>query len=303
MISNLLPHLHYFWLVAQELSFTKAAAKARVSQSAVSHQIKLLEEKLDTQLFLRKARGPMTLTNEGNALFQRCEEIFHNIESSLEEIKGETIAGRLAISAPIQFGSNILVPFLPRLLKKYPELKPRIDITDQLADFREGKIDIALRWRPPADPNLNMEVLIGEQYVVVASPKYIKSHPPIRSKSDFKNHRIVTYNEKDWFGLTDLANSGKELLVKEQLVISSVPGILQGVIHGLGVAILPTHVVCEAIRNKKLIIVLPSLKAKCEPVYAVWPKRRHPSPKIEAFLSLFRKYLDQTFHGVGFCQV
>lgn len=298
-----LPHLHYFWLVAKEQGFTRAAQRARVSQSAVSHQIKLLEEKLEVPLFLRGARGKIALTSEGRQLFLRCEEIFQAAEAGLEELKGGTIAGRLAITAPIQFGSHFLVPFLPQLLEKYPQLKIEVYTSDALEDFREGRVDVALRWRAKPHPDLILTPLVEERTVMVASPKYLAKAPPLKRREEIKNHRLLVYGTEGspWLNLEDPA-FGKSFSQADKMIVSSVPGMLNAAIYGLGVAGLPSHVALQAIQQKKLVPLLPQLKFPYDTFYFVCPKRLYDTPKLTAFRTLFKNYLHKEFKEGKFCK-
>lgn len=303
MIENILPHLHYFWLVAKERGFTPAARRARVSQSAVSHQIKLLEEKLGVPLFLRGARGKIALTGEGNQLFHRCEEIFQTAQAGLDELKGLPIAGRLSITAPIQFGSHFLVPFLPQFLSKYPQLKIEVHISDAVEDFRQGRIDVALRWRAKPHPDLVMEPLVEERYRLVASPGYLAKGPPLKRCEDLKNHRMLIYGTH-WIPALDFNDPvfEKSFSLADKMMISSVPAMLNGAIHGLGIAALPSHVAMQAIHDKKLVSVLPKLQFPCESFFFVCPKRLYDTPKLTAFRNLFRSYLQKKFKGGKFCK-
>jgi len=300
MIENILPHLHYFWLVAQEKSFTKAARRAFVTQSAVSHQIKQIEEKLETPLFLRGAKGKIALTAEGEQLLTHCEAIFTIARHGIEDLKEKKITGRLAIGAPVEFGSNILVPFLPILLKKYPELKLSVHISDTVEDFRQGKIDIAIRWNAQPQSHLKTEIIMKERYLLVASPTYLAKHKTLKRKMDLKHHQILAYSHngssstwRNWLEQEDLDRA---------ITISSVPGILNGSIHGLGIAVLPSHTAAKAIQEKRLVEVLPTLGSACEPFYFVWPKLLENSAKLAAFRHLFLTYLHKEFKGHAFCK-
>ena len=144
-INTLLPHLHYFWLVAKSGSFTQAAEQLEVSQSAVSYQIKKLEDKLGITLFTRDTRHRARLTKEGEDLAKRCQTVFKDLEGTIMAISGQPNKGRITITAPTAFGSLIIAPALKPLRDHFPDLDIDLIITDDVLDFFTHSVDLAIR--------------------------------------------------------------------------------------------------------------------------------------------------------------
>jgi DNA-binding transcriptional LysR family regulator len=130
MIETIQPYLYTFYLVASHRSFTKTAVALRIAQSAVSIQIKKLEDILQIQLFHRQSRLNLCLTNEGAKLFITCTEIFNKLTDNLAAFDKLEDEATLTVNAPSYFGTYVLLPYIAEFEKTHPKVRVNFQITD-----------------------------------------------------------------------------------------------------------------------------------------------------------------------------
>lgn len=305
MIQNYLPHLHYFWLTAKFSSFTRAAEYLRISQSAVSFQIKTLEEKLERQLFLREAKNRVVLSPDGLNLFQHCQRIFLEAEAGLNQLLSKKPEGALTVSAPPNFGSFVLVSMLPLLRKKYPKLNVSLNLTDSYVDMYRENVDLCIRWGATRDSKLTYEYVMDVQHVLVASRQYLKTHSKITKPKDIEKHCCLVRRMdpliggwRNWFSL--FPENGRPRF-QETISIESTYGLTVAVRESLGISVLPVYAVYDDLKKRVLKELLPKYnKQLLEPFYACYPKSPYPSAKIAAFITTLREYLSVCCGKKGF---
>src|SRR5437868_13359085 len=169
--------LRVFLAVAEAGSFTHAGDTLNLSQSAVSRQISALEEALQVPLFHRHARG-LILTEQGEALNRTVREVFAKLamtEALLTESK-EKPAGRLKVTTTVGFGASWLTPRLQAFLEAYPDVTITLLLDDMDLDLAMREADVAIRMHPPKQPDLVQRHLMTMEWVVCASPDYLKKH-------------------------------------------------------------------------------------------------------------------------------
>lgn len=167
-----LTELRAFAAAARHLSFTKAAAELSVTPTAISHQIKLLEEHCGRLLFRRRPR-PLTLTSAGERLFPAVRDGFEAIADALAAVRSGARGGRLRITATNAFAARWLVPRLPDWRAAHPRLKLDIIGTDAVLDLRGGEIDLAIRYARRLASDYASTELMRDTFRVVASPKLV----------------------------------------------------------------------------------------------------------------------------------
>lgn len=296
MIQNVLPHFYYFWMVAKHSSFTRAAQALRISQSAVSIQIKKLEEKLGVQLFQRGIKNRIVLSTQGAELYANCQRIFQEVEASLQQLHGMEIQGDLVVTAPPNFGSFVLVPMLKVLDQKYPRLKVSLHLTDTVIDLIKESTDLAIRFGAGRDPKLSYEYLSHFQHVLVASKDYFKKHPPIHKAKDIEKHCILVRKKNiligGWKAWLEQFSSVRRPRLLETLAIESTHGMAVAVQEGLGIAVLPLYSTFNSLKEGDVQEILPSChKNLLEPFFTCTPKSPYPIPKVAAFIQTLKEYL------------
>ncbi len=175
---------------ARHLSFTKAAQELHVTQAAISHQVKALEERLSVQMFRRMNRA-LLLTDEGQAYLPAVREAFYIIDAATARLLERDRAGTLVVSCMASFAAAWLVRPLGRFRTKHPELDVRVDPTLALVDFMREDIDIAVRYGRGDWSGVVSERFMTEDIVAVCSPELLAGTHPLRKSEDLRHHTLL----------------------------------------------------------------------------------------------------------------
>ena len=228
--------LKAFEAASRHLSFTKAAEDLFVTQAAVSHQIKALEDNLGIKLFRRKNRA-LLLTEEGQSYYLDIKDIFTSLSDATEKLLSKTATGALTVSSAPSFAIQWLVP----RLAKFSELHPDIDVRIKAIDLDEGlltdDVDIAIYYGRGNWPGIRADKLRNEYLIPVCSPGLLMGNKPLNSPEDLKYHTLLhDFSRKDWkswvrqVGVTSVnVNHGP--------IFSLSTLVLQAAIHSQGVAL------------------------------------------------------------------
>ena len=275
--------LRVFHAVADAGSLTHAGDNIHLSQSAVSRQIRALEESLNTILFHRHARG-LILTEQGELLFDATRSMSKRLEAASARIRDseDEVFGELRVTTTTGFGSLWLAPRLSTLFSEYPELNIDLMLVERVLDLPMREADVAIRMKEPSQADLVRKRLMSVQMCLYASKSYMKNINPPKSLQELRNHRIVFQSissEQVAAGETLV----RELLsydLKKILTVNNYFGVLQAVRFGLGIGILPDYV---AIDNPELVRILPGVSSNEVPVFLAYPEELRQSKRIAAF--------------------
>lgn len=246
-----------FDAVARHASFKAAAGEIGVTPTAISHQIRALEESLNQRLFVRSARG-VALTGAGEILFRASGHIFTTLREAVEAIDHTALPGALTLSTTSNFLTNWLVPRLPSLHREHPELELRFHSSIELADLRGTMADCAIRYSMQADNAFESTLLHQDKFVLVASPQ-LKLHGPkdLAGLTLFHiENRHVPSPEPSWqhwkevFGPADLA-------VQSGIRFDDETHAIQAAIAGQGVLLASELLIRRALEQGLLHIALP----------------------------------------------
>ncbi|MEM6307664.1 MAG: LysR family transcriptional regulator, partial [Pseudomonadota bacterium] len=269
--------------VADAGSLTHAGDTLHLSQSAVSRQIRALEETLDTILFHRHARG-LILTEQGELLFDATRAMTKRLDAASARIRDseEEVFGELKVTTTIGFGSLWLAPRLPHLYEKYPELKVDLMLEERVLDLPMREADVAIRMKEPSQADLIRKKLMTVRMRMYATETYLKMHRPINSMQDLAGHRLICQNPNAAQVSAGAALVRKLLAydITSTLTVNNYFGVLQGVIHNLGIGVLPDYVISDF---PGLIRVLPEIDSAEVPVFLAYPEELRHSKRIEAF--------------------
>src|SRR4030088_785 len=180
--------------VAEAGSFTHAGGACNLNQSAVSRQIRAVQESLRGPLFHRHARG-LILTEQGELLFRTAREVFAKLamsESLISESKDRP-KGPLKITTTVAFGSIWLTPRIHEFLDLYPEIQVSLVVDDSELDLSMREADVAIRMTPPRQPDLIQRHLVSVQEHVYASTEYLKKFGTPKRAEDLDDHRLIIY--------------------------------------------------------------------------------------------------------------
>ncbi|MDX1514041.1 MAG: transcriptional regulator GcvA, partial [Gammaproteobacteria bacterium] len=182
--------LRAFEAAARHLSFTRAAEELHVTQAAVSHQVKSLEEYLGIKLFRRFNRS-LLLTDEGQAYLPTMTKAFDLMSDATSRLVKKDPAGPLTVSVLPSFAARWLVPRLGRFRRAHPEIDLRIDPATQLVDFGRGDVDVGIRYGRGEYPGLRSDRLMEEDIFPVCSPALLDGEHPLKDPEDLAHHTLL----------------------------------------------------------------------------------------------------------------
>jgi DNA-binding transcriptional LysR family regulator len=283
-----------FLAVARERSFTRAAAKLSVSQSALSHTIKGLEAKLGLRLLTRTTRS-VAPTEAGERLLNRIGPHFDEIESELAtlgELRDKP-AGSIRITSAEHAAETILWPAMAALLPDYPDIAVEITIDNGLTDIVAERYDAGVRLGEQVAKDM-IAVRIGPdiRWAVVGTPAYFAAHKAPRTPQDLTRHRCINMRLPTYGGLYgwEFAKNGREVKVRVegQLVVNSTALRLKAVLAGVGLAFLPEDQVEPHIAAGRLVRVLGDWCPPSPGYHLYYPSRRHQPPAFALLVDTLR---------------
>ena len=283
-----------FHAVAQAGSFTRAAERLGLSQSAISRQIGALEEDLGTPLFHRHARG-LVLTEQGEILLSTANEVAKRmaaVQTALGESR-DSPAGHLRVNATVGIGTVWLVAQLPDFLDRYPDVSVSLVISDGDVDLSMREADVAIRVARPTQPDLIQRRLMTVHTHIYAAPSYLAKHGTPETLEDLDRHRLIVYGDShppvptlNWVLTAGRGEDEARPLRKASLKVNNVFGMLRAAECGLGLASLPDYLGSS---SSSLRRVLDHLEGPSFTAYFVYPEELKTSKRV----SVFRDFLLQ----------
>lgn len=275
--------LRIFHAVADAGSLTHAGDKLNLSQSAVSRQVRALEESLNATLFHRHARG-LILTEQGELLFDATKSMSARLEAASARIRDseEEVFGELRVTTTFGFGTLWLAPRLTKLFEQYPNLKIDLMLEERVLDLPMREADVAIRMKEPSQADLVRKRLMTVQMKLYASRKYLDLNGTPESAEGIKDHRLICQNQRS-------AQVGSASILVQSLLthnpgslltVNNYFGVLQGVLHDLGIGILPDYVTEDF---PDLVEVFPNEEINAVPVYLAYPEELRHSQRVSAF--------------------
>lgn len=294
MVQENFNDLAAFAMVAKERSFTRAAAKLGVSQSALSQTIRGLEERLGLRLLTRTTRS-VSPTEAGERLLRTVEPRFEEIATelaSLNELR-EKPAGTIRITAGEHPAISILEPALARLLPDYPDIHVEIIVDYGLTDIVAERYDAGVRLgEQVAKDMIAVRISPDIRWAVVGSPSYFARHPRPETPQDLTAHNCINIRLPTYGGLFawEFEKDGHELRVRVegQLVFNTVALRLNAALNGLGLTYMPEDLVDTHVREGRLVRVLEDWCPAYPGYHLYYPSRRHASPAFALLLHALR---------------
>ncbi|HET8870746.1 MAG TPA: LysR family transcriptional regulator, partial [Aquabacterium sp.] len=250
-----------FAQTARRQSFAAAARDLGTSPSAVAKSVARLEERLGVKLFHRTTRK-VSLTPDGERLFQRCERVLAEVEDLEAEAAGvrETATGTLRIDAPLVYGRTFVMPLLVRLAAEHPGLELDVRLQDAYADLVQGGLDMAIRVGKLKDSTLVAKRIDTQQLIFVASPRYLKAHGVPRTPDQLATHSGVVFRQpstgraRAW-----QVRSGRRTIEMHPAALIQVndgEAMAVAAAEGLGIAQVPDYMASQAMREGRLVEVM-----------------------------------------------
>jgi DNA-binding transcriptional LysR family regulator len=286
--------LLWFLAVAEERSFTKAAAKLGITQSTLSHTIKRLETRMGLRLLTRTTRS-VAPTEAGERLRQSLAPRVAEIEAeiaALMELRDKP-AGSIRITLSDHALNSVVWPKLQPILSGYPDIKLELSIDNGLRNIVEDGFDAGIRLGESVEKDM-IAVQIGPDWrlVAVASPGYFATHPVPRHPQDLIGHNCINMRQATAGGLYawEFAKDGQDLRVRVdgQLTFNTSYAMIDAALNGHGIAYLPENLVDRHIASGDLILVLDDWSPKFAGYYIYYPSSRQNLPAFKVIVGALR---------------
>jgi LysR family glycine cleavage system transcriptional activator len=274
--------LRSFEAAARNLSFTRAASELNVTQAAISHQVKLLEQNLGVPLFVRLTRK-ILLTTEGQSLYSVVNESFNSIAEVSESLRRGTEDEILNVSLTPYFSAKWLTVRLSRFWASHPKIDLRLHHTAQPGNFEQNEIDIAISWGQDDWSGLDTRLLLSARVVPVCSPGLITRDRPLNSIDDLYQYTLLHENDYSLWTLWLKRSGVKDVNLRRGSTMDDANVILQAAIDGQGIALGADLLLQDELASGKLIMPFdPTLSMKYA-YYIVYQAGALERPKINAF--------------------
>ena len=279
--------LRAFEAAARHLSFTLAAQELNVTQTAISHQIRRLEEELGLKLFIRQSRS-LALTPEATDYLPGIRAAFQDLRTATDRLLRKDDDRVLTISTLTSLAVKWLLPRLSSFQEKHPDIDVRITTSTELVDFRTSNVDAAIRYGQGRWPGLDAEWLMAEHLFPVCSPKLLTGDRALRQPEDLAHATLLHTSSTidDWRLWLTAAGLPAHLSQNRGLTFDLAFMTIQAAIDGLGVAMGHTAYVADDVANGRLVVPF-NVSMPSAGYYFVTPQDRPTTPK----LNLFRDWL------------
>src|SRR5271165_5044734 len=280
--------LRAFEAAARHMSFTRAAAELNVTQTAISHQIRRLEQQLGVALFLRGNRT-LGLTREAQDYLPQVRSTFEDLRRATERLRRPENDGVLTVSTTASLATKWLVSRVAAFQDANPGIEVRITTSAHLVDFEREAVDMAVRYGRGAWPGLRADWLMAEEFFPVCSPALLAGANPLRNPEDLTHHTLLhaTVSREDWQLWLTAAGLPVSLATRRGLMFDQAFMAVEAAVEGLGVALGRTRFVEADIAAGRLVVPFDVVLPADAGFYIVAPEATADAPKI----ALFRDWL------------
>jgi LysR family transcriptional regulator, glycine cleavage system transcriptional activator len=279
-----LQSLRAFAAVAQLLSFRRAGEELLITQSAVSHHIRELEQNVGVKLFIRKARG-VELTPEGQQYFEIVRRAFDLIASGTSDLRRCATKPRVRVSLLPSFAANWLVPRLRRFNESHPHIELVLDPTLRLTNFAGGEADLAIRYGDGRWNEVESQLLMTESLTPVASPKLLREGPRLSEPRDVLNHPLLLALKPYEWEIWAEANR-VDLRTARTIQLSDYNVVLQAALDGQGIAVGRLSLAADRLRSGALMQLFDKVVTSPRAGYwLVTPRHSRPTEATAAFMT------------------
>lgn len=288
-----LEDMQLFVSVMDRGSFTAAADALGLSKQFVSRRVAALEGRLGVRLLNRSTRK-LNATALGHSYLERARRILQDVAEAdmLVSEQGASPRGALRLAAPMSFGTLHLSTLLPEFMRRYPDVSIELDLSDRTVDLLGEGYDMAIRIGALADSSLIARQLAPMAMVTCASPAYLAQHPAPQTPAELRQHECVLYGHSktvEWRYWID--GRSQAMPVHGRYRVNNGELVRDAAIAGLGLALLPTFIVGNALASGELVRVLEHYQVPTTKVYAVYPQHRQASLLVQFLIEYLREAL------------
>ncbi|TYO66231.1 transcriptional regulator GcvA [Bradyrhizobium hipponense] len=277
--------LRAFEAAARHLSFTLAAAELNVTQTAISHQIRRLEEELGLRLFIRQNRA-LALTPEARDYLPGVRAAFNDLRLATDRLLRKDDDKVLTVSTLASLAAKWLLPRLTDFQEQHPGIDVRITTSTSLVDFQRDNVDAAIRYGRGQWPGLRADWLMADELFPVCSPSLLRGDKPLCRPEDLKDHPLLhtsNANSDDWRLWLTAAGLPADLAKQPGITFDMIFMTIQAAIDGIGVAMGRTSYVQDDIAKGRLVVPFKIALPADAGFYVVAPDGRREAPKLAAF--------------------
>ncbi len=294
MLKENFNELQIFLVVARERSFTKAAGILGVSQSALSHAVKALEERLNVRLLTRTTRS-VAPTEAGEKIIACLEPRIADLEhelTSLIQVNG-TASGNIRLSAGEHSARSIVWPKLKPFLREYPEINIELIVDNGFVDIVEGRFDAGVRLGESIDKDMvAVRISPDLRMAVVGAPAYFAANPEPMTPHELQHHRCINMRLPTAGSLYhwEFEREGKPLRVRVegQITFNLLAERMDAALSGFGLACIPENMVHDYLQSGELIRVLEEWCPYFPGYYLYYPSRRQHPPAFALMIDALR---------------
>ena len=277
--------LRAFEAAARHLSFTLAAAELNVTQTAISHQIRRLEEELGIRLFIRQNRA-LALTPEARDYLPGVRAAFNDLRLATDRLLRKDDDKVLTISTLASLAAKWLLPRLTDFQEAHPGIDVRITTSTSLVDFQRDDVDAAIRYGRGQWPGLRADWLMADELFPVCSPSLLRGDRPLQRPEDLRGYPLLhtsNANSDDWRLWLTAAGLPVDIAKQPGITFDMIFMTIQAAIDGIGVAMGRTSYVQDDIAKGRLVVPFKIALPADAGFYLVSPEGRREAPKLAAF--------------------
>jgi DNA-binding transcriptional LysR family regulator len=296
--SERLKGLEAFVGTADAGSFTAAAERLNLTNSAVGKAVARLEARLKTRLFERTTRR-LTLTDAGTAFYRTCVRVLDELQAAEQVLAADRLepSGRLRVDVPATFGRMKVMPLLLAFAERHAGIRPHVSFTDRFVDLVEEGIDVGIRiggadqW----PSSLGHRYLGVERLIFCASPAYLARRGMPETIDALFSHDAVTFGRADgsanpWF-ISRGDGPAERHAIEGRIVVGHGDAQVEAVLAGCGIAQLATWLVDEHLLTGRLVQLRSEVATDGLPLHLVWPRSRQLLPKVDGLLNYLTEKL------------
>jgi len=288
-----LEDMQLFVSVLEQGGFTAAAEVLGLSKQFVSRRVAALEARLGVRL-LNCSTRKLSATALGQSYFERARRILQDVAETdmLVSEQGASPRGALRLAAPMSFGTLHLSELLPTFMQRYPEVNIELDLSDRTVDLLGEGYDMAIRIGELADSSLIARQLAPLHMVTCASPAYLAKHGEPQTPDDLRAHECMLYGHSksvEWHYWRD--GRSQRIALHGRYRVNNGELVRDAAIAGLGLTMLPTFIVGDALASGQLVTVLEAYQMPAGKVYAVYPQHRQSSLLVQFLIDYLREAL------------
>ncbi len=280
--------LRAFEAAARHLSFTRAADELNVTQTAISHLIRRLEEQLNVKLFVRRNRA-LELTREAQDFLPAVRTAFEDLRRATARLRRSDRDGALTVSTTASLAAKWLVTRVASFQDAQPGIEVRISTSSHLVDFQREEVDMAVRYGLGTWPGTRANWLMAEDMFPVCSPALLTGDNPLRTPEDLEHHTLLhsSASREDWQLWLTAAGLPASIAARRGLTFDQSFMASQAAVEGLGVALGRARLVEADIAAGRLVVPFNVVLPTGAGYYIVAPEATADTPKI----ALFRDWL------------